>query len=1027
MKPLRLLVVAVLSAFAAGNCGRTDASTPVADSQAADADANADAEAELQPPDLSQHTFPLLVWSAFEVERDYFDKQRIDPRGQLVAATAALGLHTPEFFAEASGDSLQVRVRSARAEFALGDVTTLLGAATRLEEVLVYADSVLDLEPEQQHELEYAAINGLFGPLDPHTVLLTPEQHADLGVRTKGEFGGVGAQIRTEARRIVIVSVMPDMPAALAGVLPNDVVLTIDGESTVNMSAEEAQLKLRGPVGSPVILRLQRARKQLTVKVTRDTIRIESVRAVRLPDDVAYLAVAAFQETTAAEARTALAKLGAGVRGLVLDLRGNSGGVLTQATEMIDDFVSKGELVVVRSAEGDEIAEANAEVVLDQSAPVVVLIDENAASAAEIVGGGLQALSRAVVLGRTSFGKGTVQMVRAAAPYGQELALKLTLAEWLVAGGRHIQSAGVVPDLVLQPVEPSNVPGVVRFYDEERFERSRERSRAAHLPSAKYDIGKDMGQAAEAAALHLRYLAAADEAPAGAPAELADPELRIAFEVARDLAKIADPNTRRTELGAVAARIRVQEDARITRALAADKIEWTPAPAGASPPPLVASARVTGPRTIAAGEPFGLELTIVNTGSVAAHRVHAITDCVHDELDGIELMIGQIPAGATVTRELKLHVMPWHADFTDALDVDVHVGEPDDSPDAEARVMFEIAGANRPALAYEYWIVDDPTLAAAAPARPEPEEGGERSPLAVTGNGDGVLQPGERVLLAFVAHNLGAGNSPDARVLLRNLSGRQGLLEEGFYALGELAPEGAKGGAFGLTVSDEADPAIPLELELVLGDAKLRTSAQDRLRFRVLPQGAALVPGAKRVEVGSERARLYLGAHPSTAVAAYAEPGSVLQTSGDVGGYHAVDGGGQGRRIFLPADLEGLHDASGGRAAAPPARRIQVLPPTVELESYPRVTKAAAIELRGRVEHRERARDVVVLVRPPGTAQVDRKVYFGANDANDGEAARKLAFTAAVPLEPGGNRITVLARDGAKVVHRHDVWVYREP
>ncbi|MBC8070411.1 MAG: PDZ domain-containing protein, partial [Deltaproteobacteria bacterium] len=510
MKPPRALqVVAVLLAFATGGCGRTDASTPTEDSPGREAgEESAETGSLPQPPDLSQHPFPLLIWAAFEVEQDYFDKQRLDPRAQLVAATAALGLHMPEFFAEASGDTLQVRVRSAKAEFALGDVTTLVGAATRLEEVLGYADSVLDLEPAQRHELEYAAINGLFGPLDPHTVLLTPEQHADLGVRTKGEFGGVGAQIRSEARRIVIISVMPEMPAAKAGVMPGDVVLTIDGESTVNMSAEEAQQKLRGPVGTPVMLRLQRARKQLSLKVDRDTIRIESVRAVRLPDDVAYLAVAAFQESTAAEARTALTKLGTGVRAVVLDLRGNSGGVLTQATEMIDDYVAKGELVVVRSAEGDEVFEAEPPVVIDERAPVVVLLDENAASAAEIVGGGLQALGRAVVLGRTSFGKGTVQMVRAAAPYKQELALKLTLAEWLVAGGRHIQSAGVVPDLVLQPVELSNVAGVVRFYDEERFERARERSRASHLPSAKYDIGKDLGQAAEQAALHLRYLAA---------------------------------------------------------------------------------------------------------------------------------------------------------------------------------------------------------------------------------------------------------------------------------------------------------------------------------------------------------------------------------------------------------------------------------------------------------------------------------------------------------------------------------------
>ncbi|HET6584702.1 MAG TPA: S41 family peptidase, partial [Nannocystaceae bacterium] len=400
---------AAVLALVLTTCGKSDAQPTGADSQA-EAEATAgDGAAEPQPPDLAQHTHPLLVWTAWEVQRDYFDKARLDPRGQLVSATEALGLHTPEFFAEVTGDVVRVRVRSASADFALDDLDSLLASAIRLEEILVFAQSVLDLEAPALHELEYAAINGLFGPLDPHTVLLTPEQHADLGVRTKGEFGGIGAQIRVEARRIVIVSVLPGMPAALKGILAGDVILMIDGESTVNLSAEEAQQRLRGPVGTAVKLRIQRGKKQLSFALDRSTIKIESARATRLPDDVAYLGVSAFQEHTAQEARDGLAKLAAGgaLRGLVLDMRGNSGGVLAQATEMVDDFVESGELVIVRSAEGDEVAEAEPATAFAGDAPIVVLIDQESASAAEIVSGGLQALGRAVVVGRTTFGKGT--------------------------------------------------------------------------------------------------------------------------------------------------------------------------------------------------------------------------------------------------------------------------------------------------------------------------------------------------------------------------------------------------------------------------------------------------------------------------------------------------------------------------------------------------------------------------------------------------------------------------------------------
>ncbi len=1019
----------VLAALALVVCGRGDAQTLAEASTAVNPAVEAPDEPQL--PDLADHPFPLLVWSAFEVERDYFDKSRLDPRAQLVSATAAIGRQTPEFFAEVVGDELRVRVRSSNAEFSLADVTTLIGAAIRLEDILGFSQSILDLEPQALHEQEYAAINGLFEPLDPHTVLLTPEQHADLGVRTKGEFGGVGAKIRTEARRILIVSVLPDMPAAKAGIQVGDVVLTIDSESTVNMTPEQAQQKLRGPVGSKVALTILRAGKKLAFDVERATIKIESVRAVRLPDGVAYLGVSAFQEHTAEEARAALTGLGSGVTAVVLDLRGNAGGVLTQANQMVDDWVDRGELVLVRSAQGDEVAEAEPGAVLPTSVPLVVLVDQESASAAEIVSGGLQALGRAVVVGRTTFGKGTVQMVRAAAPYGQELALKLSLAEWLVAGGKPIQGRGVIPDLTLQPVEPSNVPGVVRFYDEERFERARERARAAHLASAAHD------PVALPAAIGRRlYYLADGEIPAAVrqgtggaarevPDELRDPEIRISFALARDLAGTTDAAARREATVKSAARIGAEEDARITRALAGT-VDWSPAPEGSASPSLEVGAKVSNSAPIAAGAPFGLRVTVRNTGNTTAHRVHVITDCVHDELDGIELVLGAIAAGATVERELQLHVMPWHADFTDAIDVAAHVGDPGPKPIASARVMFEVAGANKPALAYAYWIVDDPELVAQAPTRPRGEDGSAPSEFSVVGNGDGVLQPGERVLLGFAADNLGPGSSPDVRALLRNLSGRQGLLEEGFYHLGPITSGGTRKGAFGISVSPTADPSLPIELELVVGDARMRTSVQDRLRFRVLAEQRMITPLRQRVQIGEDGARLYAGAHPSSSVVARADPGTQLDVVGEVGGFDVIDGG-EGRRMFLPGDIDGLGPASGKRVQRPLRPRVQVLPPTVAIDSLPRVSTAATVVVRGVARHPERVRDVVVLVRPPGVGQIDHKVYFATNDVAEGDGARAFTFEAAVPLEPGGNRISVVARDAAKVVRREDLWVYRPP
>lgn len=1025
----RFRLAALLAVTLAG-CRGDAAQTEASKKEAQTASETSDGEGPtVTPPDLSQHAFPLLVWSAFEVDNDYFDRTRIDPRGQLVAAARALGEHTPEFFAEVTADTLKVRVRSSVEEFTISDVTTLVGAATRLEEVLTFTQSVLDLEPAALHELEYAAINGLFGPLDPHTVLLTPEQHTELGVRTKGQFGGVGAQIRVEGRRIVIVDVLPDLPAMKAGLRARDVILTIDGESTVNLAAEEAQQKLRGPVGTIVVLEIEREGKKLRIEVTRDTIRIDSVRLAELPGRVAHLAIAQFQEATAQEARDALAKVREPT-GVVLDLRGNSGGVLTQAGELIDAFVPRGELVIVRTSEGDEVAEAETETALPASVPIVVLVDEESASAAEIVAGGLQALGRAVVIGRSSFGKGTVQMVRAAAPYGQELALKLTVAEWLVAGGRKIQTAGVVPDLELAPVEPTGVPGIVHYFDEERFERARERARVAHLPSAPHEKAAS-APAAPVESLH--YLATATLPPSlvatpgeTLPRELGDPEVRLAFEVVRALAGVGDDVAKRTAaLDGAVKRLSGEEEARISAALAEQGVDWSREPAGAAPPSLRVSAEVVGKQPVIAGAAFSLRVAVTNTGTADAHRVHVITDCVHDELDGIEVMIGLVKPGATVERTMKLHVMPWHSDFTDAIEVDAHAGPPGAEPDATVTTRFEIAATNKPALSYEYWIVDDPALAALAPPRPPQEGGAPASPLVIVGNGDGVLQPGETVMLSFTARNDGPGTSGDVRAFVRNLSGRQGLLEEGFYDLGAVAVGASRSGSFGITLSPKADPALPLELELVVGDAGLRTSAQDRLRFRVLAEGAAATPVKKRIVVGDTTARLYAGAHPSSSVVATAASGATLDVVAEQGGYYVIDGGGLGRRMFLPADLEGL--TVGTKPGKPSLlRRVQVLPPRIEIDALPRVTKAATIEVTGTIHHPERSRDVAVLLRPPGTGRADRKVFYAANDATDGAAARALTFKTSVALEPGGNRITILARDGAKVSARQDVWVFRE-
>lgn len=987
--------------------------------------------------DLETRSFPLLLWAAVAVSQEYVHEDRLDPRAQLLSATTAIGRHTPEFFARDDGaGSVEVRVRASTRTFPLDGLDDLFAAAERLETILEHTQSVLDLEEGPRHELEYAAINGLLAPLDPHTVLLTPEQHSDLGVRTRGQFAGIGAEIRAESRRILVVRVLAGGPAEAAGLQAGDLILKIDRESTINMSVVDAQQKLRGPVGEPVTVTIQRGKEALRVTIVRAVIQIEAVESAVLPGSVGYVGISTFQQDTGdkvAEAIAALAPRAAQaggearpLAGLVLDMRANSGGLLTQATKVVDLFVDGGELVVVRSAAGREADPATKGLALSPDVPIVVLVDEESASASEIVSGGLKQLGRAVVVGRTTFGKGTVQLLKPAAPYGRELALKLTVAEYLLSGDRSIQSLGVVPDVALYPVELSTqFPGIARMYDGERFERARERFQVSRLPSHPRATAPPPARPAS----HIRYLWSVDPAkgqPASDVPQMRDPEIRLARRITLGLAGDPDPDPdRERALARVVDSLALEEDDRTVASLGDLGVKWSKVPPVPSDTLALRASLVDA--AIEAGEPFTVRLEIENTGSKPVGRVHVITDCVHDELDGIELLVGRVEPAQTLIRELKLQVMPWQTGFTDELRVDLHVGEPDDVPDARAVVRFDVRDEAPPELVFDYWIVDHASLAEGAPARPKTPPAPGQVPFEVFGNGDGILNPGERVLLAVRARNLGTRVAPEVRAVLRNLTGEQGLLEEGLLVLGEIGPGQTASGSFGISLNDDARVDAPFEVELIVGDAMRRVSVSDKLRFHLGRSAPALEPATTQLEVGSKTLRLYAGASGKSRMVTEVGPGTKLAAEGRIGGFWVIERGLAGRRVFLPTDAP--VDSKAARRPVheldPTGWPVAVAPPRIELDEIPRVVESDAVAVSGRARQARWVRDVVVSVEPVGPSVFETKVDYVANPNAKGPEASSLAFSTRVPLERGANRIMVVARDGDKVSRRRDVVVFR--
>lgn len=309
------------------------------------------------------------------------------------------------------------------------------------------------VEPVKDKDLIENALNGMLSALDPHSGYLNAKSFQEMQVQTKGEFGGLGIEVTMENGLVKVVSPIDETPAARAGLKPNDYISQIDDTPVMGLNLSEAVEKMRGRIGSRVTLTVLRegAKKPMEKTLTRETIRIQSVRA-RAEDDVAYIRVVSFAETTWPNVEKEYARLkkeiGIKLKGVVLDLRNNPGGLLDQAIAVSDGFLARGEIVSTRARNPQESRRYTATPGdITGGLPVVVIINEGSASASEIVAGALKDHKRAVILGTKSFGKGSVQTV---IPVKDSGAIRLTTARYYTPSGATIQAKGIEPDIIVQ-------------------------------------------------------------------------------------------------------------------------------------------------------------------------------------------------------------------------------------------------------------------------------------------------------------------------------------------------------------------------------------------------------------------------------------------------------------------------------------------------------------------------------------------------------------------------------------------------
>jgi carboxyl-terminal processing protease len=308
------------------------------------------------------------------------------------------------------------------------------------------------VEPVPDSKLVNAAIQGMVSRLDPHSAFMDAKSFGgDFQVRTQGHFGGVGIEVSPDAGQIKVISAMDGMPAAAAGIKPQDHIVAIDGKVIEGQEFNDAIDKMRGPVGTKVILSIQRGseKKPFEVTLVRANVPYEAATHHR-EGDIGYIRLPSFNEQTAEGLEHAVRDLkkeiGPGIKGYVLDLRNNPGGLLEQAIRVSDDFLNSGEIVSTRGRQPDDTSRYDAKPGdITDGKPVVVLINGGTASASEIVSGALQDHKRATIIGMTSFGKGSVQTI---IPLGERRgALRLTTARYYTPSGHSIQALGIVPDI----------------------------------------------------------------------------------------------------------------------------------------------------------------------------------------------------------------------------------------------------------------------------------------------------------------------------------------------------------------------------------------------------------------------------------------------------------------------------------------------------------------------------------------------------------------------------------------------------
>ncbi|MBU1508730.1 PDZ domain-containing protein [Myxococcota bacterium] len=924
----------------------------------------------------------MLSTVLLRVKEDYIDPGRMDPQRMFLAAVHVLERTTPEFISSVDGDEVRVVAGSSEERFHLSEILEPLDLFNAVQQVFQLLARSPDFDPALR---EIDVINGMLATLDSHTALLPPEVYRELKTGTQGSFSGVGIVVTVKDGYLTVIAPMDGTPAAKAGILPGDRIVRIGDVSVTNTTLSEAVNYLRGKPGTTVSVWIERPSEPQWVHFTleRSIIRLSSVTSQMLPGHIGYVRIRQFSQSTTAELEQHLEKLKAdNARGLILDLYNNPGGLLHQAEKCADLFLTEG---IIYSAVGQhrrvsEVRRASLHSAIWHQ-PMIVLVNQGSASAAEILGGALKVHRRALVMGETSFGKGSIQMVN---EFDDDSALKMTIAHYLAGGTLAIQSLGVKPHVAVQILDLDHNP-------HELFQRSRS-SGAEPAPL----VGQpDVPPWVTVQVVSQRLEGAnVQDSDNQAPPELTDAARRLLILPRQHVEWEREP---------VVAWSRDESDQAmlgLIEQLGKKGVDWTLGNPGQGKARLEARLRLNGDGTIQAGQTLAGIVTLVNLGTSPVFRVGAVIQNT-PESPAREYLFGHLDPGEQRTVAFTYPVDANHPRGIWPLTVrffsptPISGEEPGVLP-ADLQTWIEIAPASRPEYQIHHHFMDD-----------------------LAGNGDGLLQPGEKGRLRIYVMNTGSVAADSVVLGLKVLSPESIEIAENRFLISRLLPQETRSHDFIVTARSDARASGP-GLLLRLEEPRFARQFDAQVPLVVRPSA----PGP--IEVGGifqfpRNTALVSGAEPESMVIGLASAGATFPVIGSQG---------QWVKIQLAPDRTAFALRSSGNLVAADSVPLlsprwipmwQIQGPRIEvIRDLPLRNRTSPVDLTARLSHPRQILDATVEVFGPQGRYAKVMVASGSGRT-------ELNIAPKIPLFEGKNRVSITLRSTPELKTRWEQICYYSP